>query len=137
MVSTNHVTADRNINWRARSREAYYGFGRAYARISWGAIFAGAVVALAVQLVLTLIGGAIGLATLSPATGQSPSGTALGLGAAIWLVISSLISLFVAGYVAGATRRHIQRLATRPGYLGYPHDANSSAISDSRWGTCG
>jgi len=51
--------------------------------------------------VLTLIGGAIGLATLSPATGQSPSGTALGLGAAIWLVISSLISLFVAGYVAG------------------------------------
>jgi hypothetical protein len=58
-------------------------------------------VALATQLVLTLIGGAIGLATLSPATGQSPSGTALGIGAAIWVVISSLISLFVAGYVAG------------------------------------
>jgi len=101
MVTTNHVTADRNINWRARSREAYYGFGRPFDRISWGAIFAGAVVALAVQLVLTLVGGAIGLATLNPATGQTPSSTTLGIGAAIWLVISSLIALFIAGYVAG------------------------------------
>jgi hypothetical protein len=101
MVRTNHVTEDRDTDWRATTREAVYGFGRPFARISWGAVFAGAVVALAVQLVLALIGGAIGLATLSPATGQSPSGTTLGLGAAIWLVISSLISLFVAGYVAG------------------------------------
>jgi hypothetical protein len=43
---------------------------------------------------------AIGLATLNPATGDSPSGTALGTGAAIWLVISSLISLFIGGYIA-------------------------------------
>jgi hypothetical protein len=78
VVRTDHVTADRDINWHATTREASYGYGRPFARISWGAIFAGAVVALAVQLVLTLIGGAIGLATLSPATGQSPSGTTLG-----------------------------------------------------------
>jgi hypothetical protein len=38
---------------------------------------------------------------MSPATGQSPSGAALGVGAAIWLVVSSLISLSLAGYVAG------------------------------------
>ncbi len=101
MVRTNHAREDRDINWSATSREIYHGFGRPFARISWGAIFAGTVVALAVQLVLTLIGGAIGLATLNPATGQSPSGTTLGMGAAIWLVISSLISLFIAGYVAG------------------------------------
>ena len=101
MVRTNHVTQGRDLNWHATTREAYPGYGRPFARISWGAIFAGAVVALATQLVLALIGGAIGLATLSPATGQSPSGTALGVGAAIWLVISSLLSLFAAGYVAG------------------------------------
>jgi hypothetical protein len=101
MVTTNHVTQNRDISWRATTHEAYLGYGRPFARISWGAIFAGAVVALATQLVLTLIGGAIGLATLSPATGQSPSGTALGVSAAIWLVITSLISLFMAGYVAG------------------------------------
>src|SRR5438874_1844824 len=101
MVTTKHVTADRNNTWHAPSHEAVHGFGRPYARIAWGAIFAGTVVALAVQLVLTLIGGAIGLTTLNPATGESPSGTTLGIGAAIWLVISSLISFLVAGYVAG------------------------------------
>jgi len=101
MVRTNHITADRDVNWRANSRENYYGFGRPFARISWGSIFAGAVVSLAIQLVLMLIGTAIGLATLSPATGESPSGSSLGIGAAVWLVVSSLIALFAGGYVAG------------------------------------
>ncbi len=72
-----------------------YRYDRPFARISWGAVFAGAIIALAVQLVLTLIGVAIGLATLSPATGDS-----LGAGAGIWLVISSLISLFAGGYIS-------------------------------------
>ena len=75
-------------------------FDRPFARISWGAVFAGAIIALATQLVLTLIGTAIGLATLSPATGDGPSGTSLGMGAAAWLVLSSLISLFFGGYIA-------------------------------------
>lgn len=101
MAATHQITADHGVNWRARDAGPYYGFGRSFARISWGAIFAGALVALATQIVLTLIGGAIGLATLDPATGESPSGTTLGIGAAIWLLISSLISLFVGGYVAG------------------------------------
>jgi autotransporter adhesin len=75
-------------------------FDRPFARVSWGAIFAGAVIAVGIQLVLTLIGLAIGLATLNPAAGTSPSGTSLGAGAAIWLVISSIISLFLGGYFA-------------------------------------
>jgi hypothetical protein len=83
-----------------RTATAYPAYDRPFARISWGAVFAGAIIALATQIVLALIGMAIGLATLSPATGDSPSGTALGTGAAIWLVISSLISLFIGGYIA-------------------------------------
>ena len=79
---------------------AYPFYDRPFARISWGAIFAGAIIALATQIVLALIGMAVGLATLDPATGDNPSGTALGAGAAIWLVVSSLISLFVGGYIA-------------------------------------
>src|SRR4029434_6032557 len=81
--------------------EPLRGFERPFARISWGAIFAGALVALATQLVLTLIGAAVGLATLNPATGQNPSGATLGIGAGVWLVISSLVSLFLGGYIAG------------------------------------
>src|SRR5215208_5451027 len=68
-------------------------YDRPFARISWGAVFAGAIIALATQIVLALIGMAIGLATLNPATGDSPSGTALGTGAALWLVVSNLFSL--------------------------------------------
>ena len=101
MATTNQITADHEVHWRAADAGPYYSFGRTFARISWGAIIAGALVALATQIVLTLIGGAIGLATLDPAAGDSPSGTTLGIGAAIWLLISSLISLFVGGYVAG------------------------------------
>ena len=73
---------------------------RPFGHISWGSIFAGAVIALATQLVLTLIGAAVGLATLDPATGDNPSGTALGVGAGLWLLLSSIISLFVGGYIA-------------------------------------
>jgi hypothetical protein len=103
MANTNDVAAGRDISGHERTVEieGFRGIDRPFARISWGAVFAGAVVGLATQLVLTLIGGAVGLATLSPATGQYPSATTLGIGAAVWLVISSLGSSFVAGYVAG------------------------------------
>jgi len=46
-------------------------------------------------------GTAVGLATLNPATGENPSGVTLGTGAGVWLVISSLVSLFLGGYIAG------------------------------------
>lgn len=97
MINPSTVPSDRTT---VRTAPNYPIYDRPFARISWGAIFAGAIIALATQIVLALIGMAIGLATLSPVTGDSPSGTALGAGAAIWLVISSLISLFVGGYIA-------------------------------------
>lgn len=103
MAKNDDLREHRDVGWRTTTTpvELAGDLERPFARISWGAVFAGAVVALATQLVLTLVGTAIGLATLNPAEDQSPSGTTLGIGAAVWLVISSLISLFVGGYVAG------------------------------------
>jgi hypothetical protein len=63
-------------------------------RVSWGAIFAGAVIALAVYLILTLLGGAIGL-TVSD---NVRSGT-LGTGAAIWAILATGVALFLGGWV--------------------------------------
>jgi hypothetical protein len=63
-------------------------------RVSWAAILAGAVVALAVYLVLTLLGGAIGL-TVSD---NVRSGT-LAAGAAVWAVVSTVVALFIGGWV--------------------------------------
>ena len=66
MVETNTIPADGETTLRTRTTavEAFRSFERPFARISWGAIFAGAIIALATQLVLTLIGTAVGLATL-------------------------------------------------------------------------
>jgi hypothetical protein len=69
-------------------------------RISWGAIFAGTVVALVAQLLLTMLGLAIGLATIEPLTGQTPW-QGISIGAGIWWVVSALISLFLGGWTAG------------------------------------
>jgi hypothetical protein len=63
-------------------------------RISWGAIFAGAIVALAVQLLLTLLGGSIGLSIRDEVTSET-----FGTSAAIYGVASIIIALFVGGYV--------------------------------------
>ena len=69
MIETNNsndMQAEREASLHARttSVETSRSFDRPFARISWGAIFAGAIIALATQLVLTLIGAAIGLVTL-------------------------------------------------------------------------
>jgi len=63
-------------------------------RVSWAAIFAGAVVALAAYLVLTLLGSAIGL-SISDST---RTGT-LATSAAVWAILSTAIALFLGGWV--------------------------------------
>ncbi|WP_081972756.1 hypothetical protein [Leptolyngbya sp. KIOST-1] len=66
--------------------------------VRWGPIFAGLVIAIATQLVLTGLGAAIGLTTLA---NTDPNGTAGDIGAAvgIWSIISLLIALFIGGWV--------------------------------------
>jgi hypothetical protein len=73
-------------------------------RVRWGAEFAGLVVALALQAVLTLLGAAIGLSTMDDGAGRG-----LGIGAAIWVILSVLISLYVGGLVTG----HLAGVLTR------------------------
>lgn len=69
-------------------------------RISWAAIFGGVILALAVQLVLSLLGAGIGLGTVSTNAGDTPSASSLGIGAGIWWVISSCLAIAAGGYVA-------------------------------------
>lgn len=69
-------------------------------RISWGAIFAGVVVALATQLLLSMLGVGIGLSLVNPAQGNLPDASNFGIGAGIWWGITYLIALFAGGYVS-------------------------------------
>jgi hypothetical protein len=69
-------------------------------RISWGAVFAGVVIAIAIMIVLNLLGLAIGLATIDPATGETPGARPLSIGAGIWWIVSALIALYAGGWIA-------------------------------------
>lgn len=76
-------------------------------RISWGAVFAGAVVALVIQIILNMLGIGIGAATLDPGSGDNPSASTFSIGAGIWFAVAGIIAALVGGYAAG-------RLAGRP-----------------------
>jgi hypothetical protein len=67
--------------------------------ISWRAIIAGTIAALALMLILNLIGMAIGLWSIEPTEENKPL-SGLGTGSIIWWVLSNLIVLFTGGFVA-------------------------------------
>lgn len=75
--------------------------------VSWGAIFAGVILALVTQLILNMLGIGIGAASVGPATGDNPSASTISIGAAVWFAISGIIAALVGGYTAG-------RLCGRP-----------------------
>lgn len=68
-------------------------------RITWGAIFAGALVMLVIMMLLSLLGIGIGLGAINPLEDQAFEG--LGTGAIIWWILSNLIAVFFGGYVTG------------------------------------
>jgi hypothetical protein len=69
-------------------------------RVAWGAIFAGVVVALVIQVMLTMLGVGIGMATLDPASGDNPAASTFSITAAVWWFISGILAAFAGGYVA-------------------------------------
>src|SRR5688572_23556264 len=74
-----------------------YGERRAH-HVSWGALFAGAIVALASWILLYAIGLAVGLSSVDP--GDMSSAKVAGIGTGIYSLLSPLIALFCGGLVA-------------------------------------
>jgi hypothetical protein len=75
-------------------------WGHNRTRISWGAVFAGAVVAVATTFLLSLLGAAIGAGSIHPLDTSSSDVARYGAGAAIWQIINLAISMAFGGYVA-------------------------------------
>lgn len=69
-------------------------------RVSWGALFAGVILVLAVQLLLSMLGAGIGLGAVNTNGGTTPDATSFGIGAGVWWVVSSIIALCFGGYVS-------------------------------------
>src|SRR3569623_1934867 len=74
--------------------------------ISWGAIIAGLFFVITASWLLFLLGSAIGV-SIADASDMEAIGKGFGLGAAIWIVLSGIISFFLGGWVAA-------RLSGRP-----------------------
>lgn len=77
---------------RAVSRRSYF------SQIRWSAILAGVTVGIGTNILLALLGVAIGLTAIDPQSTE-PVGS-IPIGAGIWGAITMLIAAFVGGYVA-------------------------------------
>lgn len=77
-------------------------------RLSWSAIIAGVFIAIAVQLLLSLLGLGIGFGSIDPVEETKPF-SGLGTGALIWWIVTMLISVFTGGWVAGWFSDHVQK----------------------------
>ena len=53
-------------------------------KVSWGAIFAGVVVGLVVQVLLTMLGVGIGVATLDPGAADNPAVATASIASGVW-----------------------------------------------------
>ena len=71
---------------------------------TWSAIFAGAVVAIAVSVVLFALGSGLGFAAVSPWQGQGVGATTFAVTTAIWFIVVQWLSSAVGGYIAGRLR---------------------------------
>jgi hypothetical protein len=76
------------------------GGSHVHRRISWGAIFGGVILIVAVQLLLSLLGAGIGLDQVNTNAGATPTASSLGIGAGAWWIITSIIALAFGGYAA-------------------------------------
>lgn len=77
-------------------------------KMSWSALFAGVSVASGVWLLLHVLGLAIGFSQLDP--GDPTSLRAIGIGAGVWSVLTSMLALFCGGWVAARSAGILGRI---------------------------
>jgi len=84
-----------------RADDTYAEFGLP---ASWGAVAGGAVAALSIQLVLTLLGVGAGVLMASPSTSDGAMGSA----AISWMIVSGIVSFGIGGMVASCMSGAVQ-----------------------------
>jgi hypothetical protein len=76
---------------------------RAWGAVSWSAVVAGTLTALAVSIILIALGSGIGFTMASPFAYSPSAGTLTVLGA-VWLVFAQAVGYAIGGFVAGRLR---------------------------------
>jgi len=87
-----------------RSDLDYVGEESRSTAVSWAAIIAGAIAAIATTMILFILGTGIGLSMVSPWYGQGASATTVGASAVVAMVIIQWLSSGAGGFLAGRLR---------------------------------
>lgn len=69
-------------------------------RLSWGSVIAGVILSLIVYLIMSVLGTAIGASLLSPLSQPKPL-HGFGFGSGAWVIITTVLAVFVGSYFAG------------------------------------
>jgi hypothetical protein len=81
-------------------------WGGAWSGVSWSAVIAGALTAIAVSFIVISLGSGIGMELVSPYSySSSPSASTMTVIGAVWLVFAQAVGFATGGYVAGRIRR--------------------------------
>jgi hypothetical protein len=72
--------------------------------VSWSAVTAGTVAAIALTLTLLTLGSAFGLGSISPWPGVGAKPTEFTIGAGLWLIVTQWLSAALGGYLTGRLR---------------------------------
>ncbi len=72
--------------------------------VSWAAIFAGAVAAASLAMVLLMLGTGLGLSSISPWDDHGLSAGTVGIAAIAWLTFTQIVASGMGGYLAGRLR---------------------------------
>jgi hypothetical protein len=80
------------------------GDGTSASAVSWSAIIAGAIVAVASSLVLLLMGSGLGLTMVSPWSRVGVSPTTFAVSTVIWLIVVQWLSSALGGFLTGRLR---------------------------------
>jgi hypothetical protein len=78
-------------------------------RISWGAVLAGALLALAITTTLNVLGAAIGMGSIDLTERDGPSAATFGIAGGVWVLVAHLLALAVGGWVAARLSGTIDR----------------------------
>ena len=77
-----------------------------HAHLSWKAVLAGAVIAVAVGAMLNLLGMALGAAAIDPYELTRGEAEGFTVGAGVWIAIANAVALFVGGFIASRAAAH-------------------------------
>jgi hypothetical protein len=78
-------------------------------RISWSAVLAGAMLAMAIEVLLGLLGAGIGLATVQPGSATTTDVSNFATNAGLWSLGSSLLALLIGGWTAARLAAVVSR----------------------------